>query len=163
MRYADFFRALQSGQVDYVLVGGFAVALQGRLRATQDVDIALAMNRENLLRFLEVAKALELQPALPVPLETLLDEAAIERYHHEKGMLVFSCRQTTPMGLVVDILVRPKVPFESLKQAADLRESWGIVIPVASVGHLIGLKTGTGRALDEEDIRELRKIHGDGA
>lgn len=56
MKIAELLRSLSEGQVQYVLVGGLAVQLHGYMRSTFDIDLVLAMNDENLVRFIGVAK-----------------------------------------------------------------------------------------------------------
>ena len=44
MKIAELLQSLSDEQIEYVLVGGLAVQLHGFLRATFDIDLALAMN-----------------------------------------------------------------------------------------------------------------------
>ena len=53
---------LSASKTDYVLVGGLSVALHGYVRNTMDVDVVLAMDEDNLKRFIDSAKAVGLQP-----------------------------------------------------------------------------------------------------
>ena len=57
MSMFDLIRMLAQAKVKFVLVGGLAVTLHGYQRATLDVDVVLAMDDENLQRFLVVAEA----------------------------------------------------------------------------------------------------------
>ncbi|MDQ2926781.1 MAG: hypothetical protein ABI330_19665 [Caldimonas sp.] len=159
MKFSDFFEAMDAATVEYVLVGGLAVSLQGAIRGTLDVDVALAMDDANLARFIAAARAMGLSPLLPVPIDALADAAQIDRWFREKNMLAFSLREATPAGLVVDVLVRPVVPFTELRSAAVVKMLGSARIPVASVQHLIALKSGTGRSIDELDIAQLRRLH----
>jgi len=160
MKFGDFFDAMDRAAVDYVLVGGLAVSLQGAIRGTLDVDVVLAMTDENLGRFIGAAGIMGLAPSLPVPIQSLTDSAQIDRWFNEKNMLAFSLREAAPAGLVVDVLVRPSVPFADLRSAAVTKTLGGARIPVASVAHLIALKTGTGRSIDALDVEQLRRLHG---
>ncbi len=53
-----------------MLVGGLAVQLHGFQRSTFDIDPVLAMNGDNLSRFIGVAKGLGLTPVIPVAIES---------------------------------------------------------------------------------------------
>ncbi len=150
--------ALSEARVDYVLVGGLAVSLHGYQRVTLDVDVVLSLSDANLSRFIECARASNLKPVLPLPIEALRDAAQIDRWHREKGMLAFALRGPDAMATVIDILVRPVVPFEVLKRNAVLKRVGPLSIPVAAIDDLIALKTGTGRNKDVLDIEELTKI-----
>lgn len=154
----DLLKLLVETKVEFVLVGGLAVALQGYQRATLDVDVVLAMDEDNLQRFFSAAKESGLRPTIPVQLESLAQPDLIEQWYREKGMLAFSVRGPETVAAVLDILVRPVVSFADLRRDATMVDVGTISIPVASVEHLIRLKTGTSRSKDLIDIEELRKI-----
>lgn len=67
----DLLKMLADAEVDYVDVGGLAVALHGYRRLTMDVDVVLAMAPENLNRFIGAAKMAGLHPVIPVDIEEL--------------------------------------------------------------------------------------------
>lgn len=158
MKFSDFFAAMGAARVDYVLVGGLAVSLHGIVRGTLDVDVALAMEEANLARFVTAARGLGLTPSLPVPIEALADAAQVDTWYREKHMLAFSLREAAPAGLVVDVLVRPCVSFARLRADAIVRSLGSIDIPVASIDHLIELKSDTGRSIDSLDVEQLKRL-----
>lgn len=158
MSMFDLIRSLSDANIDFVLVGGLAVALHGYQRVTMDVDVVLAMTPENLRRFIACAKAAGLRPVIPVPIDALADPDQIEQWHREKGMLAFALRGPDMMATVIDVLVRPVVPFAELKRDAVMAPVGTLTIPIASIEHLIAMKTGTGRSKDAIDIEELRKL-----
>ena len=158
MSMYDLLATLSSGKIDYVLVGGLAVTLHGYQRLTMDVDVVLALYDENLAKFVDCAKSANLKPVLPIPIDSLRDAALIDQWHREKGMLVFALRGTDMLATVIDVLVRPVVPFDELKRNAVTKLIGPLSIPVASIDDLIRLKTGTGRTKDVVDIEELRRI-----
>jgi hypothetical protein len=158
MNMYELLAALNGADVDYVLVGGLAVTLHGYQRLTMDVDVVLAMNDGNLAKFVECAKAANLRPLLPISIDSLRDAAQIDQWHVEKGMLAFALRGPDMMATVIDVLVRPVVPFEELKRNAITKHIGPLSINVASIDDLIRMKTGTGRSKDVLDIEELRKI-----
>ena len=83
----DLIKMLEDAGVDYVLVGGLAVALHGYQRVTMDVDVVLAMDGENLQRFVTCAKSAGLQPVIPVDIESLARPELLDQWHREKGGL----------------------------------------------------------------------------
>ena len=136
-----------------------------------DVDVVLAMDEENLQRFLSAAKTAGLRPTIPVSLDALAQPELIDKWFREmgqagkprsgcsqKGMLAFSLRGNETRATVIDVLVRPVVPFVELRRDATIVKVGLLDIPVASIAHLIKMKTGTGRTKDIIDIEELRKI-----
>ncbi len=154
----DLIDLLSSNQVDFVLVGGLAVALHGYQRVTMDVDVVLAMDEANLDRFIAAAEAAGLRPTVPVPIGSLRQPALIDQWHREKGMLAFSLRSPDAVATVIDVLVKPKVPYADLRRDAIIIEVGPHGIPVASIDHLIEMKTGTGRGKDAVDIEALKKL-----
>ncbi|MEQ1914158.1 MAG: hypothetical protein HOP24_11925 [Sideroxydans sp.] len=123
-----------------------------------DVDVVLAMESDNLRKFLFAAKSAGLRPTLPVDLDTLANPQLIEQWYREKGMLEFSLRGPEVMATVMDVLVKPVVQFADLRRDATMVAVGSINIPVASIEHLIVMKTGTGRSKDLIDIEELQKL-----
>ena len=158
MKIAELLHALSEGQVRYVLVGGMAVQLHGYMRTTFDIDLVLAMNDGNLVRFIEVAKRFGLTPSIPVPIDSLRNAAQIEQWHREKGMLAFALREPQIGGGVVDILVRPEVPFEQLMENAVAGKLFEQQVWIAAIDDLLTMKRIANRPKDRLDIEALQKI-----
>jgi hypothetical protein len=158
MKIAELLQSLSGESVQYVLVGGLAVQLHGYMRSTFDIDLVLAMNDENLVRFIAVAKQYGLVPSIPIPIDSLRNAHQIEQWHREKGMLAFALREPQVGGSVVDILVRPNVPFEQLMANAVAGELLAQKIWIASIDDLIAMKRTANRAKDQLDIVALEKI-----
>lgn len=158
MKIAELLQSLADEQVQYVLVGGLAVQLHGFLRATFDIDLVLAMDDANLARFIDVATRYGLTPAIPVPIDSLRNAAQIGQWHREKGMLSFSLREPQAGGSVVDVLVRPEVPFDKLMANAVAGELFGRRVMVAAIDDLLAMKRMANRPKDQLDILALEKI-----
>ena len=158
MKTADLLQSLSDQQVQYVLVGGLAVQLHGFLRATFDIDLVLAMNEENLVRFIAVAKQYGLVPVIPVPIDSLRNASQIDQWHREKGMLAFALREPQIGGSVVDVLVRPEVSFEKLRANAVAGELFSRQVWIASIDDLLTMKRIANRPKDQLDVAALEKI-----
>jgi hypothetical protein len=158
MKIAELLQSLTDAQVDYVLVGGLAVQLHGYMRSTFDIDLVLAMNDENLARFIDVAKRHGLEPGIPVPIESLRNADQIEQWHREKGMLAFPLREPQAGGGVVDVIVRPEVSFDRLMVNAVAGDLFGRHVPIASIDDLLVMKRAANRPKDRLDIEALEKI-----
>jgi hypothetical protein len=154
----ELLQSLADAGVEYVLVGGLAVQLHGFMRATIDIDLVLAMNDANLQRFIGVANACGLQPNMPVPIDVLRNASQIETWHREKGMLAFSLREPQAGGKVIDILVRPEVPFDRLVRNAIRGELFGRKVMIAAIDDLLEMKRLANRPKDRLDIEALEKI-----
>ncbi len=158
MKTVDFLQALIGDSVEFVLVGGMAVQLHGYLRMTYDIDLVLAMNDENLARFIQVAKRFGLTPVIPVPIDSLKNSSLIDQWHREKGMLAFALREPGVGGSVVDVLVRPDVSYEALAAQAVQGQMFSRSVKIASIDHLLEMKRKANRPKDQLDIVALDKI-----
>jgi hypothetical protein len=156
--YLDLFRALQEQEVRYLVVGGVAVNLHGIGRLTVDVDLMLALDAQNLERFVSVARRFPLKPVIPVKLEDFADVAKVNEWIEKKGMLAFALRSADPATPTVDILVKPVVAFDDAWARRVQRAVESVAIPIAAIEDIIRLKTGTGRQKDEADIKALRQL-----
>ena len=85
MFYVDLFRELEKFEVRYLLVGGVAVNLHGIGRLTADIDLMLALDAENLSKFVSVGKVLGLKPIVPIALADVADAAKVKSWIEEKG------------------------------------------------------------------------------
>jgi hypothetical protein len=52
--FKEFLKLLNSAQVEYLLVGGYAVGYHGSPRATADMDLWIAISHENALKTIGV-------------------------------------------------------------------------------------------------------------
>lgn len=68
--FEDFLRLLEANRVEYMIVGGYAVAYHGFPRFTKDLDIFFADDPENLQRLQDALIAFGFK-ATSVPLEAL--------------------------------------------------------------------------------------------
>lgn len=61
--FEDFFRLLESNRVEYMIVGGYAVAFHGYPRFTKDIDVFFAATESNAARLRDALVAFGFQPA----------------------------------------------------------------------------------------------------
>jgi len=159
MFYVELFQALEREGVRYLLVGGVAVNLHGAERLTMDIDIMLALDAENLQRFLAAIKPLGLRPANAlVTLEQFCDPAAVDSWIRDKHMLAFQLRPSAGNGPSLDILVKPVVPFDAAYARRVRMDADGVQVSVAATVDLVALKSGTNRDIDRADIRALQRL-----
>jgi hypothetical protein len=154
----DLIKLLAESDTDYVLVGGLAVALHGYQRVTMDVDVVLAMEPQNIERFIAGAKAAGLKPVMPVAIESLARADLLGQWQRDKGLLAFALHGTDAQATMLDVLIAPAVPYADLRRDAVMINAGAYRIPVASIDHLIALKSGTGRSRDALDIEALNKL-----
>ena len=142
----------------YVLIGGFAVIVQGYERLTADIDLCYERSRDNIRRLVRVLVDLHAEPrAWPEGLPFLLDEEPILN----GDTLTLS----TDLG-PVDIMGTPDGThgFKDLAASQELYEiAPGLTVAVASIPDLIRMKrassTQSRRARkDLDDIEALSAL-----
>ena len=158
MFYLDLFATLHRHQVEYVLIGGSAVALHGIERNTMDIDVCIVISPDNLRRMIEAAKELNLSPVLPVPLETLSQIDTLRQWHQQRNLQAFALRTPDLAGVTLDLLLFPPVAPADMCQRAVRLDVSGIPIQLASVDDLIALKQSVGRPIDLADIEHLKRL-----
>jgi predicted nucleotidyltransferase len=140
---------LARAAVDFVVVGGVAVAFQGYGRATKDLDITYAADRENLIRLGDVLVALHARVrgvADDVPF--VADERTLARTR----LLTLDTDDGS-----LDLLAHPPgaPPYATMRARADRVDLDGIVVAVAALEDLLAMKRAAGRPQDLIDIDAL--------
>src|SRR5262252_1616910 len=99
------FKALNDADVHYLIVGGLAVVAHGYVRFTQDIDLVIELERENVLRAMDAFTAIGYRPLVPVAAAQFADETLRHQWRNEKGMIVFQLlnpnRESTRIGIFV--------------------------------------------------------------
>jgi len=153
----ELFKKFHDKQLDYVVVGGVALVLHGVVRVTADLDLVVALHRENLIRLLEAMQELGYRPRIPVQPEALLDPDNRASWIAEKNMQVFSFYDPGKPLALVDIMIREEIDFVELNRHAVLVPVDGLQVPVVALDDLIVLKKIAGRPQDLEDIKALEE------
>ena len=140
---------LVAAGVDFVVIGGVAVVVQGSPRFTRDLDISYATSEENLERLGKLlvdlgARLREVEEDLPfVPDARTLRGAS---------MLTLTTRDGD-----IDLLADPpgSPGYTSLRRKATAIELDGDTVLVASIDDLIAMKRAAGRPQDLVDLESL--------
>jgi predicted nucleotidyltransferase len=139
--FKEFLRLLNAHQVDYLLIGGYAVGYFGHPRATADMDIWIAMNSANADRIVTVLKKFGFDmPELSA--ELFLKEWQIIRLGVPPVRIEIS---TTISGVDFDECFAEKVTTEM-----D-----GVQVNLISLNHLKINKKASGRHQDLADLDNL--------
>ncbi len=139
--FEDFLRLLESHEVEYMIVGGYAVAFHGFPRFTKDLDIFFADDFTNLQRLQRALVDFGFQ-ASTIPLEALGRPDAVLAIGIEP--------------VRIDLLNRiAGVTFKEAR-SQTVRGRYG-AREVTFIGrdHLIRNKRSTGRQRDLGDVEEL--------
>lgn len=156
MTIAELLTTLADADIDFVIVGGLAMQMHGYGRQTYDVDVALAMNAGNLEKFVSLAAELKLVPVIPEKLESLKNSQQLDRWHVEKGMVAFALRG--PGDLVLDVLIRPVVVFDDLRENSVIKSFLGRKFKLAGLDDLLLMKRAAARPKDLIDIIAIEKL-----
>ena len=139
--FKEFLKSLNSNNVKYLLIGGYAVGIYGHIRATNDLDIWVDISAENA--------------------------AKIERALREFGFAVAGL--TSDLFLVRNNVVRMGVPpirveiltsvsgveFESCYAEKEMIQIEEMVVTVISLARLRENKAASGSAKDLADLENL--------
>jgi len=139
--FKDFLQLLNSHQVEYLLIGGYAVGYHGYPRATGDMDIWIAMRPQNAEKV--VAALREFGFDLP--------ELQVEMFLEEKQVI----RIGTP-PLKIDITTSISgVSFAECYAERIVETFDGIPVNVINLNHLKTNKKASGRLKDLTDLQNL--------
>lgn len=158
----EIFKALADAEVDYVVVGGFAVIMHGHLRATRDLDLVIGLGAENCAKGMGALSGVGLRPRLPVTLADFADPVQRKDWVENRHMQVFQLWDPANPERSVDVFVREPLDFDAMLAAAVVKDLDGVPIPVASITHLIQMKQVADRPQDREDILALEDIAASG-
>jgi hypothetical protein len=162
--HATLFRELGNAGVSYVLCGGLAIVLHGLHRFTADIDLAVALDAENLLRFIEVVTRLGYRPRAPVPAGAFVDPENRCRWGKEKNATVFTFVDPALPYRQIDVFLDDPLPFAALHAQSILEHGEGYAVRIASLEHLLVMKQKIQppRPQDTFDIQMLEKKLGKG-
>jgi len=152
--------ALVDKGVQFVVAGGAAIVLHGIQRMTLDLDIAVSLERTNLLRFISTLNQLKFIPRAPVPAETILNRECVEMLIREKHALVFTFWCPGEPYKQIDMFLTRENSFDGLVADARVLTVRGRTVLVASRRKLIEMKRRVEPIRDQDlsDIQALQII-----
>ena len=154
--FIGLFAILSAARVRFVLVGDLALVLHGLDRLTADVDLVIDLSTESARTTVSSLTAAGYRPMAPVDPLALADPVQRQEWQSLRNMQVFSLWDSSNARPTVDIMLAPGVPFEDLCASASVMMLGGHAVRVASIEHLIHMKSAAGRAQDLADIERLR-------
>ena len=150
--FAKLLTALVRGEVDFIVVGGFAATAHGSAYLTVDLDIVYRRDLENLQRI--VAALGDLEPYLrgaPPGLPFRLDVETLER-----GLNFTLSTTAGDLDLLGE--VAGGGTYEALRPRSELREVLDLECRFVDLETLIHLKRAAGRPKDLERLAELEAL-----
>jgi len=141
---------LTEARVDFIVVGGIAVSIQGYVRFTEDVDILIQASAKNIDRLLDCLGNYGEGFARELSLEDFTDEEGAIRIIE----VVEQCQ--------IDIFTRMNSrKYEDVVIDADVFSVAGYEIKVASKASLIRWKSNSTREKDRLDAMALSRLQDD--
>lgn len=141
--FKDLLSEFNAHGVEYLVVGAFALAAHGRIRATGDLDVWVKPTKANAKRVLHALTA------FGAPTAKLRDD------------------DLATHGTVFQIGIAPlRIDVLTGIDAVEFDDAWrgrvaarfaGIEVPVLSAAHLIRNKRAVGRTQDRADVEWLEK------
>ena len=139
--FKEFIQCLNSNDVQYLLVGGWAVGIYGHPRATKDIDFLISIDQKNLKK---LQSALLSFGAPPVDLEKFKEKGNVIRIG------------SSPMQ--IDIINNADgINIDDCCQRKEIINVDGINIHLISRNDLIKNKKASGRSMDIADAEKLEK------
>ncbi len=145
-------KSLNSYRVQYMLIGGYAVAMHGAVRGTVDVDLVIAMNQRSYRNVEKALNSIGLESRLPITANDVF--AYREEYINKRNLFAWSFVNPNNPLEIVDVLIT-----EDAKKLRSVTKTFnGISVKIAALDDLIELKRKSARKQDIEDIRALEKL-----
>jgi hypothetical protein len=153
---------LNHAGVRYLIAGGLAVNAHGYMRATNDLDLVIALETANIVTALRVLAVIGYHPKAPITPEQFADGRVRESWVRDKGMVVLQLWSDVHPRTPVDIFVTEPFPFATEAAQASHQDVYpGVPAPFVSLKTLLAMKQAAGRDVDLLDINRLRKLHPD--
>lgn len=145
-------RDCEALQLQWALIGGFAVSTRAEPRFTRDVDICVLVADDSHAE----ATVMRLR-SLGYAVESLIEHAYLDR------LATVRLRSPVAGGVPVDLLFASSgIEPEIIQEAERVELVPGLEIPVARVAHLVALKLlardDTTRPQDAADLVSLRHV-----
>ncbi|MBP7585826.1 MAG: hypothetical protein KBA61_17410 [Spirochaetes bacterium] len=141
--FEDFLKLLNSHGVEYLLIGGYAVAYHGYIRATQDIDVWIRVTPDNARRVTDAITEFGFTPEGMTPEMFSLEDRVI--------------RMGVP-PLRIEVLTSVSgVAFDECFRAKDTVDMGDYTIPVINREMLLKNKKASGRLKDLADVENLEK------
>jgi len=158
MYYFEVLKALYKSKVKYLIVGGLAVNLYGVPRLSQDIDIILSTDRENIFKVTSLLENLGYAPRLPVGPKDLSNPDKVKYWIEHKNLKAFSFYHKKDNYKVIDLLLFHNLNFEKSFENKTVKKVKDIEIYLPSIDDLIKMKEFSGRTQDISDVELLKKV-----
>lgn len=142
--------ACEKAHLKYAIVGGYALALHGLIRATIDVDIVLSLRLNDFVLAEKVMADIGLTSRLPISAHDVITMR--DEFIKNRNLLAWSFVDYKDPSRQVDILINTDLrKIETQKVSVG-----GKKVVVASLNELLKMKKASGRPQDLIDIKNIQ-------
>ena len=138
-KFLSVLEALNREGVDYVLIGGFAVVLHGSNRMTEDIDICIRNNEENVERLRKALYMVFKDDSIKEITVPEIENYSVIRYGNEDNF-------------TMDIIGNPGDGFLFENIVSEQIEVDGVEVRIATLESLYKMKEKTYRPIDQIDL-----------
>jgi hypothetical protein len=142
----NFWKSLNEFNVQYIMIGGFAVNLHGFSRTTGDLDIWL---KDELINRRNLGKAL---------IQFGYNESTFEEIDFIPGWTDFYIGSGIRLDIITTMIGLENTTFDEALNYATIAEIVDVQVPFLHINQLIKNKKATNRPKDIIDVIELEKI-----
>ena len=160
LRPEELFRTLLRHDVEFIVVGGFAVAAHGRVRATKDIDICPSPEDENLKRLVDALDELDAEVIGLEEFEGEHDLVPDVEGLSQGGNWHFNTRLGR-LDVIQFASSDPDVGYEALEPRVEPRSLYGLELHFCGYEDLLRMKAAAGREQDLIDINDLKAARGE--
>ncbi|WP_121809735.1 hypothetical protein [Mucilaginibacter kameinonensis] len=143
----SFWKALQDFNVQYIMVGGFAINLHGYQRFTGDLDIWIKDTLQNRQQLRKAFIGCDMG-----------DYPMIEYMQFVPGWTDFQLNNSLKLDILIDMKGLEGYTFDECLDMASVAEIEGVQVPFLHINQLIENKRVINRPKDQLDIIALEQI-----
>lgn len=148
----DVIKVLKNEKVTFAVAGGYALALQGIVRSTVDVNLSITFNKTQFKSIEKAMTSISLKSLLPVSAEDIFNFRV--EYVTQRNLIAWSFVDYSDPARVVDFLIHEPLNLKHVKQVLVS----GQKVPVLSLNKLLEMKKKSGRDKDLLDIKLIKEL-----
>jgi len=140
--FRELLESLNSAGVKYLILGGYAVNYYGYRRATDDLDVWIAIDSENTQKLSSALQDFGGFPAAKVKASMF----------QKRGMIFMFGREPVRVDILTEVSA---LDFEASYARRQMADWDGVQVPLVSFDDLKTNKRSSGRAKDLADLENL--------